>query len=107
MTWFLFWAKFIYWWFRCLFDSEKPGSTVQPLSISLSSECQDRNITLLCTAKRTSFQKCLGSVLETRLVGIPSPLAMEDALQKLMKECGSTKYVDIANAANRALGETD
>ncbi len=31
---------------------------------------------------------------------------MEDALQRLMKECGSTKYVDIANAANRALGES-
>lgn len=30
---------------------------------------------------------------------------MEDALQKLMKESGSTKYANIASSANKALGE--
>ena len=30
---------------------------------------------------------------------------MEDVLQRLMKESGSSKFADIANSANRALGE--
>ena len=30
---------------------------------------------------------------------------MEDALQRLMKESGSTKYASVATAAHKALGE--
>ena len=30
---------------------------------------------------------------------------MEDALQKLMKEAGSTKYAEVASNANKALGK--
>lgn len=29
---------------------------------------------------------------------------MEEALQRLMKESGSTKYANVASAANKALG---
>jgi type II secretory pathway component PulF len=45
------------------------------------------------------FFRCILSIL------LKASSAMEDALQKVMKESGSTKYASVATSAHKALGE--